>query len=107
MHVNGEEEGINYKYVNNRGTEQKKGFYWLYNNILKQTYPDVPDYSDIKKLHEQRNIYQHSEWSITFHYNKEFSRNYIKIAKNILIATNIINIGNEIKQIIYLMKKTI
>ncbi len=102
----GEEEGINYKFINNRGVEQTRGFYWLYNNILKQIYSSAPDYSKIEKLHELRNIYQHSEWSITYHYNKEFARNYIKEAKNIMIATNIIKTGNEIKSSNYLLKKT-
>ena len=86
------------------GKEKSLSFYKLYNNILKEIYPDVPDYGKIKSLHRERNIYQHEYSSITHHPNKQYALDYIEKAKEIMVATGIIDIKDEIKATKYFRK---
>ena len=80
-----------------KGKELSFSFRKLYNSVLKEIYPSVPDYEDIKSLHDERNIYQHEAWSITYHFNKQYALDYLEKVKEILIATNILDINSEIE----------
>ena len=79
------------------GKEQSFSFYKLYNNILKKMYSNVPDYTQIESLHNERNRYQHEAWSITHHFNKQYALDYLEKAKEIMRVTNILDINSEIE----------
>ena len=81
----------------NNGKELSLTFRKLYNGVLKETYPSVPDYEEIESLHDERNIYQHEARSITYHVNRQYALDYLEKVKKIMIATNILNINGEIE----------
>ncbi len=103
--VIGKEKGINFEYTDSRGIQQTRGFKWLYEKILKKTYITAPIYDEIKKLHIQRNVYQHRYWAVKHHLHKEYALKYIEKAKNIMIAANIIKSIDKIQPTNYLTKE--
>jgi len=79
------------------GKELSLSFHKLYNSVLKEIYPSAPDYEEIKSLHDERNIYQHEARSITYHTNRQYALDYLEKVTEIMIATNILDINNEIE----------
>lgn len=78
-----------------KGKEYSLSFRKLYNSVLKEIYPSVPDYEEIESLHEERNIYQHEARSISHHFNRQYALDYLEKVKEIMIATNILDIHGE------------
>jgi len=79
------------------GKELSLSFRKLYDSVLKEIYPSVPDYEEIESLHEERNIYQHEAMSIHYHFNRQYALDYLEKVKEIMIATNILDINGEIE----------
>jgi hypothetical protein len=79
------------------GKELSLPFRKLYKSVLKKIYPSVPDYEEIERLHDERNMYQHEAWSIHYHFNRQYALDYLEKVKEIMIATNILDINGEIE----------
>ncbi len=79
------------------GKELSLPFRKLYIGVLKEIYPSVPDYKEIERLHDERNIYQHEAWSIHYHFNRQYALDYLEKVKAIMIATNILDINSKIE----------
>jgi len=90
-----------------KGKEQSLPFYKLYNGILKEIYPSVPDYEEIESLHDERNKYQHGAWSITHHFNSQYALDYLEKVREIMIATHILDGNGEIEATNYFSKDNI
>ncbi len=84
--------------------EQSFSFHKLYNSVLKEVYPSVPDYKEIESLHDERNIYQHEARSITHHFNRQYALDYLEKVKEIMIATNMLDSNSEIEATNYFLK---
>lgn len=80
-----------------KGKELSLSFCKLYKSVLKEIYPSVPDYEEIESLHDERNIYQHEARSISYHINRQYALDYLEKVKEIMIATNILDINSEIE----------
>ena len=87
-----------------KGKELSLSFHKLYDGVLKKIYPSVPDYKEIISLHDERNIYQHEAWSITHHFNRQYALDYLEKVKEIMIATNMLDINSEIEATKYFSK---
>lgn len=75
-----------------------KGFFDLYNDHLKQHYPQVPNYDpDIKKFHEERNVYQHDVESFDMTMRQPRAKSYVTVVEQIMRMVGIINIGETIQ----------
>jgi len=68
------ENDLNFTKETKSGKMNTYSFYKLYNKILKFKYRNIPDYKRVEALHNERNIYQHGDTSITHHFNKEFAQ---------------------------------
>lgn len=97
-----EKQGDIINYKNENG--MVKNFKWMYNNVLKNYYPDLPSYNELKDKHRDRNIFQHEYDSIHFGIRKEISIDYVKITEAIIKKLNIID--RDIKPTNYLSSKT-
>ena len=87
-----------------KGKELSLSFRELYNSVLKKIYPNVPDYKEITRLHDERNIYQHEAWSISYHVNCQYALDYLEKVKEIMIATNMLDINRENEATNYFLK---
>ena len=87
-----------------KGKELSLSFHKLYNGVLKEIYPSVPDYKEIARLHDERNRYQHEAWSITHHFNRQYALDYLEKVKEIMIATNMLDSNSEIEATNYFSK---
>ena len=84
-----------------KGKELSLSFRELYNSVLKKIYPNVPDYKEITRLHDERNIYQHEAWAITHHFNRQYALDYLEKVREIMITTHMLDSNNEIEATIY------
>ena len=62
----------------------------------------MPDYKEITRLHDKRNKYQHDAWSITHHFNRQYALDYLEKVREIMIATNLLDVNSEIEATTYL-----
>ena len=97
-----EKQGDKINYKNKNG--MVKNFKWMYNNILKNYFPDLPSYNELKDKHRDRNIFQHEYDSIHFGIRKEISIDYVIITETIIKKLNIID--QDINPTNYLSSKT-
>lgn len=89
-----------------KGKEYSLSFRKLYNSVLKEIYPSVPDYEEIESLHDERNIYQHEARSIIYHLNRQYALDYLEKVKEIMIATYMLDINGEIEATKYFSEHT-
>jgi len=83
--------------ITHKGKELSLSFHELYKGVLKKIYPSVPDYKEIVRLHDERNKYQHEAWAITHHFNRQYALDYLEKVREIMIATHMLDINNEIE----------
>lgn len=83
---------------------EQKSFPQLYEDTIETYYPNTLKYIDISDLHSKRNIYQHKYWSIEYHFNRQYSLDYIEKVKEIMISIGIINANDSIEPTDYLNK---
>ncbi len=75
-----------------------KNFFDLYNDHLKQHYPQAPNYDpDIKDFHEERNVYQHDVESFDMTMRQPRAKSYVNIVEQIMRMANIIKISETIQ----------
>jgi len=75
-----------------------KNFFNLYNDHLKQHYPQAPNYDpDIKDFHEERNVYQHDVESFDMTMRQPRVRSYVNIVELIMRMAGILKIGETIQ----------
>lgn len=75
-----------------------KNFFDLYNDHLKQHYPQAPNYDpDIKDFHEERNVYQHDVKSFDMTMRQPRARSYVNIVEQIMRMVGILKIGETIQ----------
>ncbi len=96
------ENGLNFTRKNKSSRSITYSFYDLYNKVLKSKSPNIPDFKRLEALHNQRNIYQHGQSSISHHFNKEYAQQYIEIAEEILNEVQFINKNENITPSNYL-----
>lgn len=96
------ENGLSFQYTTSRGNIRTRPLNWLYDNILRTIYPNIPDYDEIEDLHEKRNFYQHDYNSIESHFNKQFAIDFIEKAERILKDIGYITRPNEKRPTSYL-----
>ncbi len=98
-----QEKSLIYQTISKSGKEKTYNFPKLYKKILSSTYPDVPHYDkEIKKLHGQRNLFQHTSESITLGIRPEFAIEYVRLTKIILKEVGIIEEDKKVEPTNYL-----
>jgi hypothetical protein len=76
--------------VNKSGKKWTYGLPQLYNDHLKKHYP-VPDYdSDIKEMHDDRNVYQHDVDSFDMTMRRPRAKAYVELVEDIMRTVGII-----------------
>ena len=103
----GQENGIKFEYIIKSGEKRTRDFKWLYENILLKVYPSAPDFSDLERLHNQRNIYQHDSFAIDHHFNQQYALDYIEITRRILLIIGIIDNQAKVKATNFIRKESI
>lgn len=85
------EQSLTYQTSSSKGNKRTFDFPKLYNEILATVYPNVPNYDkEIKKLHNQRNLFQHGTESISLGIRQEFAIEYVRLTEIILKEVGII-----------------
>jgi len=97
-----EKEGIIINYKNANG--MVKNFKWMYNNVLKKYFPELPSYNELKDKHRDRNVFQHEYESMHFGIRKEIAIDYINITEEIFKKLN--KIDQDVDPTNYLIGKT-
>lgn len=90
--VIGKEKGIDFTYTTKRGKTKTYDLNWLYNHILKKFYSNISDYTEIKDLHDKRNIYQHGYFSVEHHFHQQYAIDYVEKIEKILKEIGLISI---------------
>ncbi|HEC37312.1 hypothetical protein LCGC14_0474000 [marine sediment metagenome] len=86
-----QENSLTYQTISRKGNKKTFDFPKLYKEILSPLYPNVPHYDkEIKKLHAQRNLFQHGSESITLGIRPEFAIEYVRLTEIILKEVGII-----------------
>lgn len=100
----GEEEDINFERITKSGKIKTYNFPDLYKKILVLKYNRIPDYSEVEKLHEQRNNYQHGKLSIDHIFHRQYALDYLEKAEKIMKIMGIFGNETEIKATEYFTK---
>ncbi len=86
-----QENNLTYQKSSSKGNKKTFNFPKLYNEILATFYPKVPDYDKkIKKMHNQRNLFQHGTESISLGIRPEFAIEYVRLTEIILKEVGIV-----------------
>ncbi len=86
-----QENNLQYQTTSRKGIKPAFNFPRLYKEILNPLYPNIPHYdTKIKKLHDQRNLFQHGSESITLGIRPEFAIEYVRLTGIILKEVGII-----------------
>jgi len=98
-----QEKSLTFQTISNKGNKKTFNFPKLYREILSPLYPNVPNYdNEIKKLHDQRNLFQHRSESITLGIRPEFAIEYVRITEKILKEVGIIEKDKTVEPTNYL-----
>jgi len=100
----GEEEGIKFERTTTSGKIKTYHFPDLYKKILLSKYNNAPDYSQVEKLHEQRNNYQHGRLSIDHIFHRQYALEYLEKTEKIMKIIGIFGTDNEIAATKYITK---
>ncbi len=98
-----QEKSLTYQTISSKGNKKTFDFPKLYKEILSPLYPNVPQYDKgIKKLHDQRNLFQHRSESITLGIRPEFAIEYVRLTEIILKEVGIIEKAKTVEPTNYL-----
>jgi len=98
-----QENSLTYQTISSKGNEKTYNFPKLYKEILSTLYPNVPRYDkEIKKLHSQRNLFQHRSESISLGIRPEFAIEYVRLTEKILKNVGIIEKDKTVEPTSYL-----
>ncbi|HDZ18080.1 hypothetical protein LCGC14_0757040 [marine sediment metagenome] len=98
-----QEKNLIYQTISRNGKEKTFNFPKLYKEILSPIYPNVPHYDkEIKKQHDQRNLFQHTSESITLGIRPEFAIEYVRLTEIILKEVGIIEEDKKVEPTNYL-----
>lgn len=98
-----QEKSLTYQTTSSKGNKKTFDFPKLYKKILSPLYPNVPNYDkEIKKLHAQRNLFQHGSESITLGIRPEFAIEYVRLTEIILKKVGIIEKDKTVEPTNYL-----
>ena len=98
-----QEKSLTYQTISSKRNKKTFDFPKLYKEILRPLYPNVPHYDkEIKKLHDQRNLFQHRSESITLGIRPEFAIEYVRLTKIILKEVGIIEKDKTVEPTNYL-----
>ncbi len=85
-------------YTTTRHGNRTKNLFDLYNDHLKNHYPKAPDYDPhIKKLHEERNVYQHDVESFDMTMRQPRAKAYVDLVEKIMKTVGIIKSSEIIR----------
>lgn len=93
-----QEKGLTYSSITKSGVTRTFDFPVLYKNILMANYPSIPNYdTELKNLHDLRNIFQHGFESITLGIRPEYGKRYVAITEKIMKEIGIVDPNEDIE----------